>query len=117
MAARLLRDAGFRVKVFEASDQIGGVWVYSDSPARSLYKSLRTNLPKEVMAYSDFPFDAALPSFMKHEDVLNYLQAYARYFNLYPMIALSTPVRSAEYVPGTDWQGDGDVDGGRPPGR
>ena len=26
----------------------------------SLYKSLRTNLPRHIMAYSDFPFDSHL---------------------------------------------------------
>ncbi|CEL93405.1 unnamed protein product [Vitrella brassicaformis CCMP3155] len=97
VAAKLLRDEGFRVKVFEATDKIGGLWVYSDTRG-ALYKSLRTNLPKQIMAYSDFPFSPSLPSFMNHQDVLRYLHSYAERFNLHEVIALSTPVRSAEYV-------------------
>ena len=42
----------------------------------------RTNLPKEIMAFPDFPFDASLPSFVMHHDVLNYLQKYADHFEL-----------------------------------
>ncbi|KAG6921731.1 hypothetical protein G0U57_005540, partial [Chelydra serpentina] len=30
---------------------------------------IRTNLPKEVMAFPDFPFDPSLPSFLHHSDV------------------------------------------------
>ncbi|XP_075165418.1 flavin-containing monooxygenase 2 isoform X2 [Haematobia irritans] len=50
---------------YEQSSQIGGVWVYTDvSPNvhddcdihSSMYQGLRTNLPKEVMGYLDFPY-------------------------------------------------------------
>ena len=42
----------------------------------------RTNLPKEVMAFPDFPFDKELPSFIGHMDVRKYLDAYADHFDL-----------------------------------
>lgn len=44
--------------------------------------SCRTNLPKEVMAFPDFPFDPALPSFLHHSDVLAYLESYAKHFGI-----------------------------------
>jgi len=103
VAAKLLRDDGFAVRVFESADQLGGIWVYDK--ASPLYKSLRTNIPKEIMAYSDFPFDAGLPSFVKHTDVLAYLRSYADHFALHDMISLSTPVETAEYVSGESGQG------------
>ncbi|CEL95474.1 unnamed protein product [Vitrella brassicaformis CCMP3155] len=96
VAARHLRDAGLAVRVFESSGQVGGIWVYGDHSA--MYDSLRTNIPKEIMAFSDVPFDPSLPSFIKHTDVLSYLQAYADRFALRDSIAFNTTVHSAEYV-------------------
>lgn len=75
-AAKELREEGHRVDVFEQSHSIGGVWVLDErvesdplgqSATRStvhssLYESLRVNLPRESMSFSDFPF---LPEFMK----------------------------------------------------
>ena len=42
----------------------------------------RTNLPKEVMAYPGFPFPKHLPSFVVHKDVLQYLQDYAKHYDV-----------------------------------
>lgn len=58
-ACRRLRDAGLSVKVLEKTRYVGGVWKYT--PGGVVYKSLVTNLPKEIMAFPDFPFDSALP--------------------------------------------------------
>ncbi|CAM5179053.1 unnamed protein product [Eretmochelys imbricata] len=75
--------------VFEASGRVGGTWVYTEETGQSpdglpihssMYRDLRTNLPKEVMAFPDFPFDASLPSFLHHSDVLAYLESYADHF-------------------------------------
>ncbi|XP_038241997.1 flavin-containing monooxygenase FMO GS-OX4-like isoform X2 [Dermochelys coriacea] len=75
--------------VFEASGRIGGTWVYTEETGQSpdglpihssMYRDLRTNLPKEVMAFPDFPFDPSLPSFLHHSDVLAYLESYADHF-------------------------------------
>ncbi|XP_060107432.1 uncharacterized protein LOC132580557 [Heteronotia binoei] len=79
-------DAFLPPVVFEASDQLGGTWVYTEETGEdsegwpihsSMYHDLRTNLPKEVMAFPDFPFDPSLPSFLHHSDVLAYLKSYA----------------------------------------
>lgn len=42
----------------------------------------RTNLPKEIMQFIDFPFDDHLPSFPYHQDVLKYLEEYSDHYNL-----------------------------------
>jgi cation diffusion facilitator CzcD-associated flavoprotein CzcO len=59
VASRLLRDAGFGVRCFEKTESVGGVWRYR--PEDVMYRSLVTNLPKEIMAYIDTPFDPSLP--------------------------------------------------------
>ncbi|CBI25788.3 unnamed protein product, partial [Vitis vinifera] len=70
VAARELRREGHKAVVFERQAQVGGTWEYQPSveadplasdPSRtivhsSLYPSLRTNLPREVMGFRDYPF-------------------------------------------------------------
>ena len=60
---------GHAVRVFEMAHDVGGVWHYTDAVEQdpmgksldhrvhsSMYESLRTNLPREVMAYDDMEF-------------------------------------------------------------
>ena len=49
----------------------------------------RTNLPKEVMAFPDFPFPAVPESFLSHQAVLQYMCVYAQRHGLYPHIRVS----------------------------
>lgn len=72
-AAKELLAAGHAATVYEASDEVGGIWAYRDATddhplglgARtqraSMYAGLRTNLPREVMGFLDWPFDAQFP--------------------------------------------------------
>jgi thioredoxin reductase len=123
-AARELLREGHHVTVFEQGNQVGGIWVYEESveddalglqPKRrlhsSMYAGLRTNLPREVMGYLDFPFDTkfgkniantaeveAVDSrrFCSHQEVLRYLEAYAEEFDLYKWIRFNTSVTNVE---------------------
>ena len=54
-----------------------------------MYKNLRTNLPKEVMAFPDFPFDdseCGKRSFIGHDEVRQYLERYTDHFDIRPCI-------------------------------
>lgn len=55
-------------------EQSGVAGLESESP---LYDYLETNIPKQLMAFSDQPFDNDLPLFPGHEAVLEYLERYA----------------------------------------
>ena len=51
----------------------------------------RTNLPKEVMGFPDFPFQPSSyngKSFIFHEEVLDYLRRYAAEFDLERLISV-----------------------------
>nr|XP_034966695.1 transcription initiation factor TFIID subunit 4-like isoform X4 [Zootoca vivipara] len=99
--------------VFEASGCLGGTWVYSEEEAEgrpthsSMYRDLRTNLPKEVMAFPDFPFDPALPSFLHHSDVLAYLESYAEHFGVQDHIQFQSEVSHIRPVPSSEGQPGG----------
>lgn len=75
VAARELQAEGHTVRVLEQASGPGGVWVLDDATetedplgqnaARktvhgSMYDSLRTNLPRELMGFRDFPFDPSM---------------------------------------------------------
>ncbi|XP_060610809.2 uncharacterized protein [Anolis sagrei] len=118
--------------VFEASAQLGGTWVYTEETGQegrpvhsSMYQDLRTNLPKEVMAFPDFPFEPSLPSFLHHSAVLDYLQRYAETFHIREHIRFQwqvddvQPLAEGEGSPGAwavkaSWQGPSASSEGQP---
>jgi hypothetical protein len=69
-----------------------------------VYDTLRVNLPKEIMAYSDYPFvkyndDRRYPM---HEDVRLYLQSFSKHFDIERQIEKNTFVESASPVPSSE---------------
>ncbi|XP_030042805.1 flavin-containing monooxygenase FMO GS-OX-like 4 isoform X2 [Microcaecilia unicolor] len=93
--------------VFESAEQIGGTWVYREGPSvtedefpvsSSMYRDLRTNLPKEIMAFPDHAFSSSLPSFIHHQDVLRYLQSYAERFGILEYVKFHCLVESVKPV-------------------
>jgi cation diffusion facilitator CzcD-associated flavoprotein CzcO len=112
VAARELRREGHSPVVFERAASVGGTWLYDAAPATSdplaagaahssLYASLRTNLPREVMGFLDFPFASSAAEaggggdtrrFPGHDEVLRYLEEFARRFDLYGLVRFGTEV-------------------------
>lgn len=82
---------GCDVIAFEQTENVGGTWVYSELTGddkhgngihSSMYEGLRTNLPKELMAFPDFPFPPGERSFITASEVHDYLNSYADTFEL-----------------------------------
>ncbi|KAG2485336.1 hypothetical protein HYH03_015918 [Edaphochlamys debaryana] len=70
-----------------------------------MYRDLRTNLPREIMGYSDFPFTAEFlgpgysadpRQFCGHREVLSYLEAFADFHDLRPLVRRRTRVLGVE---------------------
>jgi len=77
----------YDVTVLERDAAIAGVWNYKPASTVSpMYQGLRTNLPKEIMAYREFPWPSKPHSFVTHQEVKEYLQAYRDCFQLQPLI-------------------------------
>tara|TARA_R110002072_G_scaffold1369_2_gene11198 strand:- start:3538 stop:4767 length:1230 start_codon:yes stop_codon:yes gene_type:complete len=119
VTGREFRDAGHEVHILEQGAQPGGVWVYEPrveddllglNPTApvysSIYHNLRTNLPSDLMAFLDYPFDergggqSDWPRFPHHSCVLQYLENFARDFELAPLIRYSVKVESVLPEPG-----------------
>lgn len=97
-AARLLSSVDcFKIMIFEQSATLGGTWRYTDDtavdPHSSMYCNLRTNLPKEIMGFPDYPFPDSGESFVHHSKVLKYLEDYAIQYELLRYIKFKTRVK------------------------
>lgn len=85
-------DYGCDVTAFEQSDKIGGTWFYTDKVGidehglnihTSMYQNLRTDIPKEVMTYPNFPYPSEEEkSYLPSKKVLEYLNSYADAFKV-----------------------------------
>lgn len=102
-AARSLRDHAdgtLRIEVFESAKCVGGTWKYDPETGpdkhSSMYKNLRTNIPKETMPFLDFPFDSKLPSYVGHSDVQDYLVKFAEKYDLNKLIHFGARVERVE---------------------
>ncbi|XP_006622656.1 senecionine N-oxygenase-like [Apis dorsata] len=80
-----------QVICYEKTDQVGGTWVYREETGldryglpihTSMYKNLRTNLPKEVMGYPDYPVPDNPDSYLTRTQILEFLNSYCDHFNL-----------------------------------
>ncbi|KFO24437.1 Dimethylaniline monooxygenase [N-oxide-forming] 4 [Fukomys damarensis] len=78
-------DENLEPTCFERSDDFGGLWKFTEESKDGItrvYKSLVTNICKEMSSYSDFPYQEDYPNFMNHGKFWNYLQEYAEHFGL-----------------------------------
>ena len=84
-AARQFARRGIDPVVLEKDSIPGGVWSYHENaPDRPMYRGLRTNLPRELMAYREKPWggDGKTKSYVTHRQVLEYLDDYSKEFGL-----------------------------------
>ncbi|KAB7507516.1 Flavin-containing monooxygenase FMO GS-OX-like 1 [Armadillidium nasatum] len=104
---QVLSEEQFTPLIWEQADEVGGTWIYTPDIEKdeygypihsSMYKNLLTNLPKEVMAFPDFPFKEGEKSFIHHTEVLQYLKDYADHFKLIPWIKFRHRIELVEPV-------------------
>uniref|UniRef100_J3MZW3 Flavin-containing monooxygenase n=1 Tax=Oryza brachyantha TaxID=4533 RepID=J3MZW3_ORYBR len=103
-ACKHLLARGFRPVVFEAGESIGGPWARTPPPPR----------------FSDFPWPDSADWYPRHDQVVDYLAAYARRFGVEERVRFRSKVLAAEYVGAADdtaasgwelWNGNGDAFG------
>jgi len=92
-AAKALKEKGIAFDCYEKGSDIGGMWRYeNDNGMSSAYRSLHIDTSRKNLGYSDFPIPDHLPDFLSHWEVLRYLEAYADYFGVRPLITFRTEV-------------------------
>ncbi|PVX59610.1 cation diffusion facilitator CzcD-associated flavoprotein CzcO [Rhodococcus globerulus] len=89
-SAKVLKQFGFDVTVFDRAPDVGGVW----SVTRR-YPGVTTQNNKGTYAFSDYPMPRDYPEWPTGEQVQRYLDGYAECFGLRPHLRLGTEVTSA----------------------
>ena len=105
VTTKVLNQYGNHVIGFEKSPTLGGLWQYQDEPLKkyatladkmqpmnACYESLLMNTSKQLSTFSDYPPSDSMPTFMKHDQYLKYLQDYADFFNIGNKFKLNSTV-------------------------
>ncbi|XP_053892684.1 flavin-containing monooxygenase 3-like isoform X1 [Malaclemys terrapin pileata] len=90
-------DEGLEPTCFERSDDIGGLWKFTERAEEgraSIYRSVFTNSCKEMMCFPDFPFPDDFPNYMHNSKLQEYIRMYAKHFALLRYIKFKTMVSS-----------------------
>ena len=103
-AAKALHERGFEFDCFDASDRIGGNWVFKNrNGMSSAYRSLHINTSRRRMEFSDFPMPATYPDFPHHTHIAEYFDAYVDHFGFRDRITFETLVERVERRSGGGW--------------
>src|SRR6478672_5956632 len=95
-ALKGLRDRGIDTVCFEASDRLGGNWVFGNRNGMSAaYRQLFINTSRDRMEFADYPMPKSLPDFPHHTQIAQYFDDYADHFGLREHIRFETPVEHA----------------------
>ncbi|MFC5728062.1 MULTISPECIES: flavin-containing monooxygenase [Nocardioides] len=97
-SAKVLKQLGHDVTVYEKAPDVGGVW----SEIRR-YPGLRTQNNKGTYCLSDMKMPRSFPEWPSGEQVQQYLQTYAERFDLMRHIRLGNEVSRAEPAVGGGW--------------
>ncbi|KAI0967297.1 FAD/NAD(P)-binding domain-containing protein [Xylaria arbuscula] len=93
-ALKTLLEEHFDVVAFERRGNVGGVWAYSANPAfTTVLPDTVSNISRFVSGFSDFPFPRDNPPYFTSVKAAEYLEAYARHFNLHDRCRFNTTVR------------------------
>jgi cation diffusion facilitator CzcD-associated flavoprotein CzcO len=104
-AAKTLHERGFAFDCFEASDRVGGNWVYKNrNGMSSAYRSLHINTSRQRMEYPGFPMPESYPDFPHHTHIAAYFDAYVDHFGFRDRITFETMVERAERRSDGTWR-------------
>jgi dimethylaniline monooxygenase (N-oxide forming) len=110
-AIKELKEAGFEVTAFDRSASVGGRW--SLAPNRGVWKELCLNINRRLMSFSDFEWKESC--YQGHEqayagvfphctEAKQYLEDYAKHFDIMSCIQLETEVLSIEQSDNKGWK-------------
>ncbi|KAI8331593.1 hypothetical protein BC941DRAFT_403707 [Chlamydoabsidia padenii] len=126
--AKVLRDEGLEVVIYERSPASGGTWIYNPAPPLDpvfpstipsqlvqpkydekehlrhapptpCYRSLRNNVATPLLKYKDLDWPADTPWFTTHDKILDYLQDYSRTFGLDDITEFDTSLEKLTELP------------------
>jgi len=112
-AAKHCLEQGFKVTVYEQTEAIGGIWWYTDKTGKdeyglnihsAMYKSLRTNLPHQVMCFPDFSYPSDTLPYPPYPIVFDFLNSYVDHFKIREHIKLRHNIVRINPLDGGQWE-------------
>src|SRR4030095_15038684 len=104
-AAKALHERGVPFTCFEASDRVGGNWVFGNKNGMSAaYRQLFINTSRDRMEYSDYPMPKSYPGFPPPTPIAGYFAAYVAHFGARDRIRFETKVARARRLDGGGWE-------------
>ncbi|HXA54612.1 MAG TPA: NAD(P)-binding domain-containing protein [Solirubrobacteraceae bacterium] len=104
-AAKALADRDIPFDCFEASDKVGGNWVFGNrNGMSSSYSTLHINTSRERMEYADYPMPPDYPDFPRHDQIARYFDEYVEHFGLRERITFNTGVEHVRPLPDGGWE-------------
>jgi cation diffusion facilitator CzcD-associated flavoprotein CzcO len=98
--AKALNVHGVPFDCLEASDRVGGNWVFRNKNGMSAaYRDLHINTSRDRMAYSDFPMPADYPDYPHHTQIAAYFDDYVDHFGFRDRILFETRVEQVTRRP------------------
>ncbi|GLT95016.1 hypothetical protein SLE2022_127230 [Rubroshorea leprosula] len=92
LACKYTLEIGLNPVVFEAAERLGGVWGHT-------IESTKLQNVKETYQFSDFRWpNSVKEAHPTHTQMMEYLESYARRFNLYQCIKFNSKVIDIDYV-------------------
>ena len=92
-------DEGLEPVCLERTDDIGGLWNYTDGVREHqacVMKTTVINTSKEMMCYSDCPIPTDFPIFMHNTKVQEYFRLYADKFDMHKYITFNMEILKVE---------------------
>lgn len=107
----------FLPTAFEKHHEVGGIWSYTERTTdeygnqthSGIYNNMMTNGPKQLMTIPGFPHEQTGNSYLHHTEILKYVQAFARHYQLDKYVKLNTVTKSVRPVSTGDNQVKWDV--------
>jgi dimethylaniline monooxygenase (N-oxide forming) len=94
--AKALHERGVPFDCIEASDRVGGNWVFGNRNGMSAaYRQLHINTSRDRMEYSDFPMPKSYPDYPHHTQIAAYFDAYVDHFAFRDRIRFETKIEHA----------------------
>ena len=110
LACKYILSKGYTPAVFESRSGVGGVWV-------NTFQTTKLQTPKSYFQFSDFPWPSSVKEdWPDHSQVLDYIESYARHFDLVGHIKFNSRVAGIEFEGAADeelqawelWGGNGE---------
>jgi dimethylaniline monooxygenase (N-oxide forming) len=98
ITARIFKQYGFDVTVYEKETEVGGVWASSRS-----YPGLRTQNPKDTYHFSELKMPKSYPAWPEGHQVQAYLDSYVEQFDLRQNIVFNTQVTRCTQTASGQW--------------